>query len=162
MYHCNIGFPVVDEEGEYLFASEEVIPATELAAAEVGQWDRFSAPNAAQEELVYYHRLRGQADGTTYVAFINRAFNDGEGIGAYVRFHLTQLPWLCQWRMPGAQAYVTGIEPATGQGAGRPSERASGRMVTIAPAGERRYNLEMGVLVGEGEIGEMEAVIRGL
>ncbi len=162
MYHCNFGFPVADEQSEYLFPSEEVIPRTEVAAAHVGEWDHFAAPKADQEELVYYHRLRGQEDGTTYVAFINRRFNDGEGIGAYVRFNLKQLPWLCQWKMAGAQAYVTGIEPATGQGDGRPEERASGRMITIAPGAERTYNLEIGVLVGEEEIGEMEDVIGGL
>ena len=111
---------------------------------------------------MYYHKLRAEADGTTYAAFINRGFNGGEGIGAYVRFNLNELPWLCQWKMPGAQTYVTGIEPASGQGEGRPNERASGRMISIAPGDQRSYSLEIGVLVGEREIGEMEELIAGL
>jgi len=156
MYHCNLGFPVVDEGGQYLFPSQEVLPRTELAADHIADWQRFAQPNPAQEELVYYHRLRAQADGTTYVAFVNRNFNNGEGLGVYLRFNLNQMPWLCQWKMPGAQTYVTGIEPATGHGDGRPNERKSGRMITIGPGEQRNYNLEIGVLVGHGEIGQIE------
>jgi len=162
MYHCNLGFPVLDEKGEYLFASDEVIPRTELAGEYVDESNRFAAPDPQQEELVYYHRLRGQSDGTTYVAFVNRGFNGDEGLGVYFKFNLQQMPWLCQWKMPGAQTYVTGIEPATGQGDGRPGERESGRMITIGPQQSRSYNLEIGVLAGEREIGEMEDLIASL
>ncbi len=162
MYHCNIGFPVADEHSEYLFASEEVIPCTEIANEHIGQWDQFAAPNPQQEELCYYHRLRGNPHGTTYVAFVNREFNSGEGLGVYLKFNIEQMPWLTQWKMPGEQAYVTGIEPATGQGGGRPAERKSGRMITIAPQQSRDYNLEIGVLTNQTEIGEIEDIISNL
>jgi len=162
MYHCNMGFPVADEHSEYLFASAEVIPRTELATEHLEQWGRFAAPDPQQEELVYYHRLRGQPDGTTYVALVNRAFDGGQGLGVYLKFNLHQMPWLCQWKMPGAQTYVTGIEPATGQGDGRPRERESGRMITIAPQQSRSYNLEIGVLTNQAEIGEIEDIIANL
>ena len=162
MYHCNMGFPVADEHSEYLFASEEVIPSTEIANEYIGQWDQFAAPNPEQEELCYYHRLRGNPDGTTYVAFVNRKFNAAQGLGIYFKFNLEQMPWLLQWKMPGAQSYVTGIEPATGQGGDRPAERESGRMITIAPQQSRNYNLEIGVLTNQAEIGEIEDIISSL
>ena len=162
MYHCNFGFPLVDNEGEYLFASDEVIPRNELAAEHMDDWRIFGPPDPEQEELVYYHRLRAQDDGTTYVAFVNRMFNGGEGLGVYLRFNLNQMPWLCQWKMPGAQTYVTGIEPATGHGDGRPNERASGRMITLEPGEQRSYKLEIGVLTDQREIGEMEDRIAAL
>jgi len=162
MYHCNLGFPVVDEQSEYLFPSDEVIPRTELDREYIEEWNHFAPPNPQQEELAYYHRLRGQPDGTTYVAFVNRSFNGDEGLGVYFKFNLRQMPWLLEWKMPGAQTYVTGIEPATGQGDGRPRERESGRMITIGAQESRSYHLEMGVLAGEQEIGEMEDVIDSL
>ncbi|MCK4323022.1 MAG: aldose 1-epimerase family protein [Armatimonadetes bacterium] len=162
MYHCNIGFPVADEHSEYLFASEEVIAPREWDAQHVEHWAEFAAPNPDQEELAYYHRLRGNPDGTTYVAFVNRKFNGGQGLGLYFKFNLEQMPWLLQWKMPGAQSYVTGIEPATGQGGDRPGERKSGRMITIAPQQSRNYNLEIGVLTNQAEIGEIEDIISDL
>jgi hypothetical protein len=162
LYHINLGFPVVDEGGEYVFASAEVIPRTELAAQHLDSWHQFPAPIPHEKEWVYYHRCRASADGTTYAAFVNRRFNDGQGIGVYVKYNVHQFPWLVQWKMPAQGHYVTGLEPATNLVDGRVRERQEGRLIVLEPQESREYEVEIGVLTNQAEIDAMVELIRNL
>ncbi len=162
LYHANLGFPLLDEGGEYLIPSTEVIPHNEFAEQFVDQWRQFPAPQTGQEEMVYCHRLAGQSDGTTYVAFANRHFNHGQGLGLYIKFNIEMLPWMLQWKMPGINHYVTGMEPCTATGHTRPAEREAGRVISLAPGQQRTYDLEFGVLSNQQEIDEIEQLINGL
>ncbi len=162
LYHCNLGFPVLDGGGEYLLPSRNVTPRTDLAADNIGTWSQFPAPTPNQQEMVYYHECGAEADGTVYAGFANRAFNGGQGIGVYLRYNLKQLPWLVQWKMPGQGHYVTGLEPATAWVDGRVAEREAGRVITLDPQESRDYELEIGVLTSIAEIDEMASRISAL
>jgi hypothetical protein len=161
LYHVNLGFPVVDEGGEYIFPAEETMPRTDLAASHQDTWSQFPAPIPHETEWVYYHKCRGADDGTAYAAFVNRAYRDGRGIGVYVRWNLRQMPWLIQWKMPAQGHYVTAIEPATNLVDGRVKEREEGCLTVLQPQESRGYDLEIGVLACRDEIEAMVARIRG-
>lgn len=162
LYHINLGFPLLDEGSECLFPALETISHNDFAAQFVDNWAQFPPPNPGQEELVYYHRLAAQPDGTTYVALVNRNFGNGQGLGLYIKFSAEKLPWLIHWKMPGAGEYVTGIEPATCQARGRAAEREAGRVINLAPGEERTYDLEFGLLTSQEQIAEIEKIITGL
>jgi hypothetical protein len=162
LYHCNLGFPVVDGGAEYMFPCRKVTPRTDIAAANLDTWSQFPAPTPHQQELVYYHECGAAPDGTVYAGFANRGFNSGQGLGVYLRWNLNQLPWLIQWKMPGQGHYVTGLEPATALVDGRVSERQAGRVLVLEPQESREYELEIGVLTSVAEIDEMAARISAL
>ncbi len=162
LYHINLGFPVIDEGGEYVFPVEETTPRTEIAAKHFDTWSRFPAPIPHEEEWVYYHRCRSMGDGTVYVAFVNRGFSGGEGLGVYVKYNIAQFPQLIQWKMPAQGHYVTGIEPATNLVDGRVREREEGRLTVLEPQESREYEVEIGVLTCGDEIEEMVGRIRGI
>ncbi len=162
LYHVNLGFPVVDEGAEYVFPSEEVTPRTEIAAQHIDTWSEFPAPIPHEQEWVYYHRCRSMSDGTVYIAFVNRRFNGGEGIGIYLKYNIEQLPCLIQWKMPAQGHYVTGLEPATNLVDGRVKEREEGRLRTLQPQESVEYELEIGLLTSQAEIDEMVERIRGI
>lgn len=162
LYHVNLGFPVVDEGAEYVFPVEETIPRTDLAAKHIDTWAEFPAPIPHEKEWVYYHKCRSAPDGTVYVAFVNRRFAGGQGIGVYLKYNIHQMPWLIQWKMPAQGHYVTGIEPATNQVDGRVKEREEGRIIILQPGESREYDLEIGLLTSQAEIDEMVARIRSL
>ena len=162
LYHVNLGFPLLDECSEYLLPALETLPHNEFSAQFTDEWSVFAPPDPHQEEMCYYHRLAAQPDGTTCVALVNRELRGGQGLGLYMKFDTGVLPWLVQWKMPGAGTYVTGIEPATSQGYGRAAERQAGRVVNLAPGQARTYELEFGVLTSQAEIAEIEETIKSL
>jgi len=147
LYHCNLGFPLVDVGAKCLFPSLEVRPRDEDSAAGLDDWATFPGPTPGIGESVYYHDLACADDGSTLAGFANPDL----GLGICFRYSKHALPYLGQWKMPGAGTYVTGIEPATCLVEGRPKDRDEGRLIVMEPGEERVYELEIEVLVsGEG------------
>ena len=87
-----------------------------------------------------------------HIALANRSFNDGQGLGLYIRYHKTQLPKFNQWKMNGEGTYVIGLEPANCWVEGRAKERKQGTLQYIEPGGRRHYKVEIGVLTTNAEI----------
>ncbi len=156
LYHVNFGFPVLSAETELLVASE-VQPRDAQAAAGLDSYRRFQAPTAGYLEQVFNHTPRPGADGLVQAALVNRAFNNGQGLGGYVRFRPEELPRLVQWKMMGQGLYVCGLEPATNWTGGRAEERAGGRLGTLEPGESRHYTVEIGVLASQAEIDQFAA-----
>ncbi|MBM4459178.1 MAG: DUF4432 family protein [Chloroflexi bacterium] len=152
LYHFNFGFPLLDEHAELLTNDVEVRPRDSSAAAGLADHARFQPPTAGYREQVFYHTPRAGEDGYAQVALVNRGFGGGQGLGAYVRFRMAELPRLVQWKMMGQGAYVCGLEPATNWAGGRAVERAAGRLQCLAPGETRDYRLEVGVLASQEEI----------
>ena len=92
------------------------------------------------------------AEGFARAALVNRAFDGGRGLGAYLRWRTAELPWMIQWKQIGQGAYVAGLEPATNWTIGRAAERAAGRLKFLEPGETRHYRLELGVLASQAEI----------
>jgi len=98
-------------------------------------------------------------DGYVTLVIANRAFNNGQGLGAYIRYRQAELPRFTQWKMVGAGTYVTGLEPANCWVEGRDKDRARGILQFLEPGEEREYLLEIGVLANNAEIEAMVATV---
>ena len=113
---------------------------------------RFAPPTPGYAEQVFQHVPQTDAEGFARAALVNRAFDGGRGLGAYLRWHAAELPWMIQWKQIGQGAYVAGLEPATNWTIGRAAERAAGRLKFLEPGETRNYRLELGVLASQAEI----------
>ncbi len=162
LYHINLGFPLLDEGSRYLFPVRRVLPRTPFALEHAADWHRFAAPQPGLEEMVYYHELAGDAQGQTCVGLVNSATDPGQPLGLALRYSLEALPVLVHWRMPGAGNYVTGIEPGTNYGDGRPAEREAGRMIVLQPDESRTYDLQMELLTTPEELAAFEREVTAL
>ncbi len=145
LYHCNFGFPLLDE-GSELLCDSEVRPRDDTAAPGLSQCRRFEPPTTGYREQVFYHTPAAGGDGYAQAALVNRAFAGGNGLGVYLRFLPDELPLLIEWKMMGEGTYVCGLEPGTNEAGGRAAERAAGRLRYLAPGESQRYHLEIGVL----------------
>jgi len=152
LYHVNLGFPLMDEQSELLSNSMSVKPRDSVAAAGIGQYNRFQPPTPGYEAQVFYHTLKSDVEGYAKVALVNRTFGGGQGLGVYLRFPLTELPYLVQWKKMGQGHYVCGLEPSTNLVEGRAKERQEGRLKFLEPRESRLYRLEIGVLGSQSEI----------
>ncbi len=144
LYHCNVGFPIV-EEGAQLLVPGPGVPTDALPA---GNYRLLEAPIANYQERCFEHDVITEPDGTVPVAIVNRRI----GLGVYQLFNKGQLPHQTTWRMPGEDHYVVAIEASTNRDAGRWDARARGELIELAPGERRVYDLEMGGLVGADEI----------
>ncbi|MFQ6097220.1 MAG: DUF4432 family protein, partial [Armatimonadota bacterium] len=160
LYHINLGFPVVDEESE-LLAPSKVTPRDDgWSPQHVDACRKFSAPIPDLTEMVYYHDLAAEPDGTTYVAMVNRALDGGFGVG--LKFNKKEFTRFTQWKMPGQGTYVTGLEPCNCHVEGRDVERKRGTLQYLEPGESREYHMEISVLASAEEVAEFEGKIQAL
>lgn len=155
VYHCNPGFPILDEGSRFLVNSERT---TEwLEDREVGP-DAYQTALGPQEEIldeVFVHRAKADGDGMVNVGLIN----DRLGLGLTWRYPLAQMPVLNQWRHFHRGTYVMGVEPGNVSMLGRAWNRREGYLTHIQPDEVREFDLEIGVLDGAEEIEEFESAI---
>lgn len=162
LYHCNLGYPLVDAGARYLFPSKTVLARNPWAWEALPEWNVVAPPTPENAERVYYHDLAADAEGRTCVALVNRVTDPGQPLGLALRFSHTALPWLVQWKNAVPRSYVTGLEPATNWVDGRPREREAGRLIVLEPGESRTYELEFEVLTTEAEIAAVEAEVSAL
>lgn len=153
LYHCNIGWPVVDAGSEVILPSKQLAPLVETARRGAEQWNRCDPPTHGCAEKVYYHDLTPERDGSVTAAIVNR-----QGFGAYVRFNKRQLPRFVQWKMMGEQDYVVGLEPCNCGVGGRKADEEAGLLHTIAPGEKRAFSLEFGAVTSKQEAQALRAL----
>ena len=149
LYHCNLGFPVVSPDSEFLVRDRSVRPRDEAARAGLADHLRFGPPQAGFAEQVFFHDPIADAQGRACAAVVNRAL----GFGAFVRWRAAELPVLAHWKMTGEGEYVCGLEPSThAMTPTRREQRESGAMRELAPGESVSFQLEIGALVDAGTI----------
>ncbi len=159
LYHCNLGFPLMDEDTELVASSSEVTGQTQYAEETVDSHASFAAPEPV-EERVYYHSLNADEEGNTTVAVVNREL--GAGIALAFTLNVNQLPYLVQWKNPGEGTYVIGIEPSNCHVEGRVAERERGTLQVLEPGESRAYTMTFSILEGAQAIDELVGSIRAL
>lgn len=141
LYHCNLGYPLLDSHAEMLSPSQHVEPRDSEAAAGLDRYNRFLPPTPDFRERVFMHTMQPDNGGWVTVALQNTI----TGIALELRYRYDQLPYFNEWQMTGQGHYVLGFEPANCGVLGRAAERAAGRLQML-PAGEQReFHLEFTV-----------------
>jgi Domain of unknown function (DUF4432) len=145
LYHCNIGFPVVDDGAELVYPSG---PGTCVSDASSGSYAVLTGPQQPYVEQCYEHEMATDDDGYVTAGIVNRA----AGLGVYQRYRKDLLPQHITWRQLGHGTYVVAMEPSTNHDAGRFDARQRGELVHLAPGESRRYSIELGALSGADSI----------
>jgi hypothetical protein len=162
LYHCNMGFPVVDEGSELLGLIDDCQPRDREAQKGRDTYDRFEAPTEDYAEQCFFLDLDVDHKGFVDVALVNRQFNNNQGIGVYLRYPKKELPRYTQWKMVGEGAYVVGMEPGNCLPEGRSSARKKGALQTLLPGEKVTFHLEIGVLADNNDIRAFEARLKGI
>lgn len=152
LYHCNYGFPVVDEGSEVITPAAIVKPRDADAEKDKETYWQLHNPVKDYAEKCYYHDAKVGKDGKTLIGIVNRS----RGIGGFIRYQPEQLPFLIQWKQMGQGWYTCGLEPANCLVEGRDKDRAAGRLQFIEPQEERTFELELGVLTSSEEIAKFD------
>ena len=155
LYHCNVGYPVVDEGSQLLVPARET---TTDYGVPIEGYRTLTAPNADFTEACFEHALVAEPTGTVPVAVVNQRL----GLGVYQVFQIAQLPRHTVWRMMGEDQYAMAMEPSTNRDAGRWDAKERGELQYLAPGETRSYDLEIGALDGAEAIDAFERRVEAL
>lgn len=156
LYHCNFGWPLVDEGTDILFQGSWKSAGGENNDKIFREGNNFRKCPGPLDE----HKGNGEA-----VAYIDPAANpSGQSVcglhnsnlnlALALRFNKHQLPWLTNWQRWGKGEYVTALEPGTNPPIGQNKARQQNQLVMLLPGEKRTYDLEFEVLHHENSIRE--------
>ena len=129
LYHCNIGYPLLDEDTELSIPSVEVTPRNAHAAEDIQNCLKMEKPQPGYEERCYFHKMQGEAKVIVYNKKLSK--------GLIMSYDSNVLKYFTEWKMMGVNDYVLGIEPGNPLPDGRDVMRAKGLLEMLAP-GERK------------------------
>ena len=130
LYHINAGFPLLSEHSVLEGKVKSTTPRTENAADEIDKWNQFQPPTENYAEQCFFHDIEPDADGLARMILRNPE----TGINMTVAYRKKELPYFTQWKMPGQQEYVMGLEPANCHPDGQEKEKEN-KTLAIIPAG---------------------------
>ena len=150
LYHCNFGWPLIDEGTKILWN---------------GTWKpRDGNPNKIFREENDFKKCLPPLDdhqgSGEEVAFIDpQADDDGFctcglensklGLRVNLKFQKKQLPCLTNWQHFGKGEYVVGLEPGTNSPIGQSQARRQNELIQLAPGETRNYALEIELITNK-------------
>ena len=137
LYHCNMGYPLLSEDAEFLTGNKFLRPVTEVAAKGVDKRYQFKAPVPAEPEQCFYYTQRGAANGKAFGACVNEKL----GMGLAVCTNPEELPLMCNWQSWASGDYAMGIEPATCYVDGRANNKLANQLVTLEGFGTKQTHV---------------------
>lgn len=146
LYHCNFGWPLIDEGTKIVWN---------------GTWkSREGNPNKifrqGNDFKICPPPLDDHQGGGEEAAFIDLQSDDDGfcncglensslGLGVNLKFQKKQLPCLTNWQHFGKGEYVVGLEPGTNHPIGQSQARRQNELIQLAPGETRNYELEIEV-----------------
>ncbi len=106
LYHCNMGYPLLDESSTVYIPHNSITPRNEHAATRLPLALQMEPPTVGYEECCYYYDV-AEKNGLARVGI----FNDTIRKGVCMSYNKAQLPCFTQWKMMGQSDYVLGLEP---------------------------------------------------
>ncbi|RYF89356.1 MAG: DUF4432 family protein [Chitinophagaceae bacterium] len=155
LYHCNFGWPLVDEGTDILWNGKWKPRDGDISTNKIfGQSNNFRkcpAPmdtHSGNGEEAAFIDIEADGNGVCNCALYNAQL----GLAVGMRFYKKQLPWLINWQYWGNNEYVTGLEPATNPPIGQTKARKQNELILLEPGETRRYELEIAVAGNPGTL----------
>jgi len=143
LYHCNLGFPLVDKGAEVKINSASMTIKDGCRTDDINEWNKISEPIPDYQERVYYHDVVTDEDGNCVIGIANNNFGGNRKLAFNMKYKKEQLPILSQWKYMGEGEYVTGLEPGNCHPEGRIKERDVFKTLKFIEPGEiKSFSLE--------------------
>jgi hypothetical protein len=141
LYHVNFGRPICAPGSALVVPAKEVAPRDDRAAARWREWSSYGDGEPGRREEVFFAELFAGADGRTRTLLVAR----DRACGASLVYDAPALPCFTLWKnpQPASDAFVTGLEPGTNFPNRKSFERMRGRVVRLAAAERRRFELDL-------------------
>ena len=108
LYHCNVGYPFLNENCELYVPSKKVVGREEFSEKHVERWNKLETPIDNECEYVFIHDMQSDDKLDTMVLVANHELN----IGLTIEFNQKNLPYFMEWKSMASGDYVLGLEPS--------------------------------------------------
>ena len=139
LYHCNLGYPLVSPDLEFVCADHEIIPRDDAAGRDLANWNVYPEPLENFHEYCYRHIIPATSGTWANMALVNRKI----GIKLTIEYDTAGLPHLVQWKKPSRNNYVLGIEPGNVSLAGCEFDRENNFGKFLAPGEQSSYRFRL-------------------
>lgn len=133
LYHCNMGYPLLDENAVVSIPSSKVEPKNDESVAGTSDCLKVEKPGKNRGEMCFYHTL----DGKPEISIFNKKIKKG----LKMAFDTDELKCFAQWKMMREYDYVMGFEPGNCLPCGRSAMRERGILETLRPGESRSFHL---------------------
>lgn len=134
LYHCNMGYPLLDENAKLSIPSTNVVRRSDGQKPDTSEWLTAEKPQNGYEEECFYHTLSGNTEVSIYNPNIKK--------GLKILYNADEIKYFTQWKMMGEYDYVMGLEPGNCTPDGRNVMREKGLLEFIKPGEKRTFNLK--------------------
>lgn len=148
MYHCNFGWPLLDEGARVVIPSVVAVARDEVTSRDNTHWSDIQAPTVGTPESVYLHTLAADSTGDTFAAVVNAQ----RSLAVTIEFNTADFPLFMEWKSMAAGDYVVGLEPSNASVYGRGYHENNNTVPTIEPGTTVSKRLTFRVLEGAPEI----------
>ncbi|MDO8304079.1 MAG: aldose 1-epimerase family protein [Sedimentisphaerales bacterium] len=154
LYHCNYGWPLIDEGTQIIWKGSCLSRGLEMDNAIFKKSENFKVCRKPLES----HRGIGEACGFIDVKADRKGicnvglYNRRLGFAVSMKYSKKQLPWLTNWQHWGHGEYVMGLEPGTNPPIGQKAAREQKTLIYLEPGQSRTYALEIEVLTEREQI----------
>jgi hypothetical protein len=148
LYHCNFGFPLVDEGTRLIWKgawTSRDNNTNNRIFRNGNDFRRCPAPidaHLGSGEDAAFIDITPDDSGYCKCGLVNKQL----GLAVTLGFLKAGLPWLTNWQHWGKGEYVTGLEPGTHPPIGQAKARENDTLIFIAPGERRIYDLWIDVL----------------
>ena len=148
LYHCNFGYPIVDEGTDIIYEGDCKSCGRDQDNAIFNDKHDYKKCQPPLD----IHRAAGEACGFIDIDSDSNGVctaglaNDKLGIALVMKYKKQQLPCLTNWQHWGPGEYVCALEPGTNFPIGQSKAREQNELIMLAPGEKRQYNLEFAVL----------------
>ncbi len=140
LYHCNMGYPLLDENSKITIPSSKITTRNEHAKTGLSDCLNVEKPQNGYEEMCFYHTLSGEPEVSIFNPTINK--------GLKMSYNADQLKYFTQWKMMGEYDYVMGLEPGNCLPDGRDVMRENGILEYLKSGEEKTFSLKFEAFEG--------------
>lgn len=128
LYHCNMGYPLLDENAVVRVPNNGVTPRNDHAGEYMDVALSMEKPQAGYEECCYYYDVI-EKNGIAHAGIYNPTIDKG----VVLSYDKEELPCFVEWKMMGKSDYVLGLEPGNCTPDGRNVLRENGTLRFLDP-----------------------------
>ena len=157
LYHCNFGYPLVDEGSEFIWKGHCESLGRDIDDAIFNSRVNFKKCRGPMEahrtaEACGVVDVTANSKGICTVGLYNRKLR----LALVMKYKKKQLPALTNWQHWGFGDYITALAPGTNPPIGQNKARELKKLVSIGPGQSRTYELELAVVTDKKQIDKLK------
>ena len=145
MYHCNMGYPLLNENSLVKIPNNAVQARNEHARKYIDSALQLEKPQSCYEERCYYYDVK-ENDNIAKVGIFSSIINKG----LIMEYDTKALPCFTEWKMMGKTDYVLGLEPGNCTPDGRNVLRENNTLKFLQPDQSATTTIKF-IFINEGK-----------